>query len=76
MANTQQTEAFIEKILHSTRGAFELFGMYLGVKLGYYRAQRERRGQLTGAGGADGNLRTLRQGMVGAAGDLRNYQSR
>jgi hypothetical protein len=41
MTNTQQTEAFIEKILHSTRGAFEIFGMYLGVKLRYYRALTE-----------------------------------
>ena len=41
MTNTQQTQAFMEKILHSTRGAFELFGMYLGVKLGYYRALSE-----------------------------------
>jgi 2-polyprenyl-3-methyl-5-hydroxy-6-metoxy-1,4-benzoquinol methylase len=41
MSTAQQTEAFIEKILQSTRGAFEIFGMYLGVRLGYYRALRE-----------------------------------
>jgi 2-polyprenyl-3-methyl-5-hydroxy-6-metoxy-1,4-benzoquinol methylase len=41
MTTTQQTEAFIGKILQSTRGAFEMFGMYLGVRLGYYRALSE-----------------------------------
>ena len=41
MTSAQQTEVFIEKILQSTRGAFEMFGMYLGVKLGYYRALSE-----------------------------------
>lgn len=38
MRTAQDTEGFIERILQSTRGAFEIFGMYLGVKLGYYRA--------------------------------------
>jgi 2-polyprenyl-3-methyl-5-hydroxy-6-metoxy-1,4-benzoquinol methylase len=38
MSIAQQTETFIERILQSTRGTFELFGMYLGVRLGYYRA--------------------------------------
>ena len=41
MTAAQQTDAFIEKILQSTRGAFEMFGMYLGVRLGYYRALSE-----------------------------------
>lgn len=41
MTSAQQTEVFIEKILQSTRGAFEIFGMYLGVKVGYYRALSE-----------------------------------
>jgi 2-polyprenyl-3-methyl-5-hydroxy-6-metoxy-1,4-benzoquinol methylase len=41
MTAAQQTEAFIGKILQSTRGAFEMFGMYLGVRLGYYRALSE-----------------------------------
>ncbi|MGH7824919.1 MAG: class I SAM-dependent methyltransferase [Candidatus Binatia bacterium] len=35
MKNTQ-TDKFVENILQSARGAFEVFGMYLGVKLGYY----------------------------------------
>lgn len=38
MSTAQGTEAFIGKILQSARGTFEIFGMYLGVKLGYYRA--------------------------------------
>jgi 2-polyprenyl-3-methyl-5-hydroxy-6-metoxy-1,4-benzoquinol methylase len=38
MAGEQQTEAFLEKLLQSARGTFDMFGMYLGVKLGYYRA--------------------------------------
>jgi 2-polyprenyl-3-methyl-5-hydroxy-6-metoxy-1,4-benzoquinol methylase len=42
MTTAQQTEAFIEKIMQSTRGAFEMFGMYLGVRLGYYRVLGER----------------------------------
>ena len=41
MTTAPQTEAFIDKILQSTRGAFEMFGMYLGVRLGYYRALSE-----------------------------------
>ena len=41
MTTAQQTEAFTEKILQSTRGTFEMFGMYLGVRLGYYRALAE-----------------------------------
>lgn len=41
MTAVQETEAFVEKILQSTRGAFEMFGMYLGVRLGYYRALSE-----------------------------------
>jgi SAM-dependent methyltransferase len=36
MSNTSSTEAWVEKILESTRGVFEVFGMYLGVRLGYY----------------------------------------
>jgi 2-polyprenyl-3-methyl-5-hydroxy-6-metoxy-1,4-benzoquinol methylase len=41
MTTAQQTEAFVEKTLQSTRGVFEIFGMYLGVRLGYYRALSE-----------------------------------
>jgi 2-polyprenyl-3-methyl-5-hydroxy-6-metoxy-1,4-benzoquinol methylase len=41
MNDTQKTEAFIEKILQSARGTFEIFGMYFGVRLGYYKALSE-----------------------------------
>jgi hypothetical protein len=35
MNNAKQTEAFIDKILQSTRGVFEMFGIYFGARLGY-----------------------------------------
>ena len=38
MTTQQQTEIFLEKLLQSARGTFEIFSMYLGVKLGYYTA--------------------------------------
>lgn len=41
MGNVSTTEGFIEKILQSTRGTFDIFGMYLGVRLGYYKALAE-----------------------------------
>lgn len=30
-------ESLIAKVLESTRGVFDIFGMYLGVRLGYYK---------------------------------------
>ena len=41
MNHAQQTELFVEKILQSTRGTFDMFSMYLGVRLGYYKAMSE-----------------------------------
>jgi 2-polyprenyl-3-methyl-5-hydroxy-6-metoxy-1,4-benzoquinol methylase len=41
MNNAQQTELFVEKILQSTRGTFEILSMYLGIRLGYYKAMSE-----------------------------------
>ncbi len=41
MNDSQQLEAFVGKILESARGTFEIFGMYLGVRLGYYKALSE-----------------------------------
>jgi Rv2258c-like winged HTH domain len=41
MNDSQQLEAFVGKILESARGTFEIFGMYLGVRLGYYKAPSE-----------------------------------
>jgi len=38
MTTQQQTETFLEKLLQSARGVFEIFSVYLGVKLGYYAA--------------------------------------
>jgi 2-polyprenyl-3-methyl-5-hydroxy-6-metoxy-1,4-benzoquinol methylase len=34
----QQREAFVERLLQSTRGTFEIFSIYLGVRLGFYAA--------------------------------------
>lgn len=42
MSGARETEAFVEKIFQSTRGVFEVFSMYLGLRLGYYRALGER----------------------------------
>lgn len=41
MNHAQQTELFVEIILQSTRGTFDMFSMYLGVRLGYYQAMSE-----------------------------------
>jgi len=38
MTTEPQTEIFLEKLLQSARGTFEIFSVYLGVKLGYYAA--------------------------------------
>jgi hypothetical protein len=37
MNNTEQAELLVEKILQSTRGTFEMFGVYIGLRLGYYK---------------------------------------
>ena len=34
----QQRDLFVERLLQSTRGAFDVFAIYLGVRLGYYEA--------------------------------------
>ena len=34
----RQTEAFIDRMLESTAGAFNIFTMYMGDRLGFYRA--------------------------------------
>lgn len=34
----QQRDAFIERLLKSTRGVFEVFSIYIGVRLGFYEA--------------------------------------
>jgi SAM-dependent methyltransferase len=46
-AVAQQRNRFIGKLLESVGGAFNVFGVYLGVKLGFYRALAE--GALTSA---------------------------
>ncbi len=34
----QKRDAFIERLLESTRGAFDIFSIYIGVRLGFYEA--------------------------------------
>src|SRR3989442_7185088 len=34
----QRRDAFIERMLQSTRGTFEVFSIYIGVRLGFYEA--------------------------------------
>jgi 2-polyprenyl-3-methyl-5-hydroxy-6-metoxy-1,4-benzoquinol methylase len=35
---TERRDAFLERLLQSTRGTFELFSIYIGVRLGFYEA--------------------------------------
>lgn len=37
-AIAQERDAFLERMLQSARGTFDLFGIYLGVQLGFYEA--------------------------------------
>ncbi len=37
-ALAQERDAFLERMLQSTRGTFDLFGIYIGVRLGFYAA--------------------------------------
>jgi SAM-dependent methyltransferase len=37
-ALTQRRDAFVERLLQATRGTFEIFSIYLGVRLGFYDA--------------------------------------
>src|SRR5262249_60804927 len=35
-ALSQRRDAFVERLLQATRGTFEIFSIYLGVRLGFY----------------------------------------
>src|SRR5215510_2085078 len=37
-ALSQRRDAFVERLLQATRGTFEIFSIYLGVRLGFYDA--------------------------------------
>ncbi|MBI3006766.1 MAG: methyltransferase domain-containing protein [candidate division NC10 bacterium] len=37
----QKRDAFVERLLHSTRGTFDIFSIYIGVRLGFYEALAE-----------------------------------
>ena len=34
----RQRDAFLDRLLQSTRGTFEIFSIYIGVRLGFYEA--------------------------------------
>ena len=38
MSTDQKRDAFLERLLQSARGTFDVFGMYLGDRLGFYEA--------------------------------------
>jgi len=38
----QRRDAFIERMLQSTRGTFDVFSLYIGVRLGFYEALAAR----------------------------------
>ena len=38
MSTDGKRDAFLERLLQSARGTFEIFGIYLGVRLGFYEA--------------------------------------
>lgn len=40
-AMTQQRDQFVERLLKSTAGVFEIFSIYLGDRLGFYRMLAE-----------------------------------
>ena len=37
----QERDTFVERMLRSTGGAFDIFTIYIGDRLGYYRALSE-----------------------------------
>ena len=37
-AIARERDAFLERMLQSARGTFDLFGIYIGVRLGFYEA--------------------------------------
>lgn len=39
--SAQKVDNFVERLLQSTRGTFEIFSIYIGVRLGFYNALRE-----------------------------------
>jgi 2-polyprenyl-3-methyl-5-hydroxy-6-metoxy-1,4-benzoquinol methylase len=46
-AEARKRDAFVERLLQSTRGTFEMFSVYLGVRLGFYETLAAAGGGLT-----------------------------
>ncbi len=40
-SNAKERDAFVERLLASTAGAFDIFTMYIGDRLGFYRSLAE-----------------------------------
>ena len=47
-AIARKRDAFVERLLRSTRGTFEMFSIYLGVRLGFYEPLAAGRGLTSG----------------------------
>jgi hypothetical protein len=51
---TEKRDAFVGRLFEATLGAFDVLAVYLGDRLGLYRALAERGGPLTSGELADG----------------------
>ena len=66
-------DAFVERLFEAALGAFDLFAVYLGDRLGLLPGARGRwADDFAGARRADRDERAVRPGVAGAAGDCRH----
>ena len=69
------SEALVDRVVTSTIGLFELAGLYLGDRLGLYRALHDEPGATSGrAGSAHRHRRALRARVARAPGRERAAQ--
>ena len=64
---TERRDALVERLFMNAIGAFDLFSVYLGDTLGFYRSLAEK-GPLTSADGCGRRARAVRAGVARAAG--------
>ena len=74
--DTAATDAFVERLFGSVLGALDLQAVYLGDRLGYYRALADRPAHLDRAGRAHRYRRAVRPRVAGAAGRHRDPRDR
>ena len=74
--DTAATEAFVERLFGAVLATMDLHAVYLGDRLGYYRALDRRAADLGGAGRPHRHRRALRPGVAGAAGRHRHPRHR